>query len=246
VTAILPYLAYSRQDKPTRFMREPTTARLMADLSIVAGASRFVTWHPHSAQTQGFYDHVPVDRLEALSLFVDEFERFKGRQDVIVVAPDAGASKFITSFARALHLNSAIASKFRPRPEKAVISEIIGDFSGKRVAVVLDDMISSGGTVYELIKQLVEEKGIQEIYLGASHNLCMEVARQRLLDLYANYRLREVVVTNSIPQTDAFQALPFLSVRDIAEVFTLVINRIHFNRPVSDLYYRSQEAGSEK
>jgi len=236
VTAVLPYLAYARQDKPTWFMREPITAKLMADLSVEAGIDRLVTWHPHCSQIQGFYSGIPVNTLDALSFFVQEFDRFRGNDEAIAVAPDAGASKFVTYFGRALELKCAIASKYRPEPEKAQVSEVIGDFSGKKIAIIIDDMISTGGTVYELVKKLVREKDIEEVYIGSSHNLCAEQARQRLLDLHAHYNLREVVVTDSIPQTDEFVAMPFLSARSLSDILTRVINRIHYNHSVSSLF----------
>jgi ribose-phosphate pyrophosphokinase len=236
VTAVLPYLAYARQDKPTKFKREPTTAKLMADLSLEAGFDRIITWHPHSDSISGFYEKAPVVALEPLRLFVEEYRRFQDRDDVIAVAPDAGASKLVTYFGRTLNLNSAIGSKYRPRPEEAMVAEVIGDFEGKRVALVLDDMVSSGGTVYALIKMLVEEKGIEEVYLGASHNLCMAPARERLVELHRDYHLKEVVVTNSVPQTAAFQSLSFVSVRGLSDTLTRVINRIHYNRPVSEVF----------
>ena len=238
VTAVLPYLAYARQDKPTKFMREPTTAKLMADLSIEAGIDWLIAWDPHCGQIRGFYGRTPVNMLESLTLFIEVFQRFRGREDAIVVAPDAGASKFVTHLGRALNLKCAIASKYRPCPEEVVISEIIGDFTGKRVAIILDDMISGGGTVYKLIKKLVEEKGIEEVYLGASHNLCVGRARERLLALYTDYHLKEVVVTNSIPQTDEFQALPFVSVKCLSDTLSRTVNRIHYNRSVSEVFYR--------
>jgi ribose-phosphate pyrophosphokinase len=238
VTAVLPYLSYARQDKPTWFRREPTTAKLMADLSIQAGIDRMVTWHPHCNQVQGFYGGVPVTSLDALAFFTDEFLRFMENDEVIAVAPDAGASKFITYFGRALSLKCAIASKYRPEPEKAVVSEVIGDFSGKKTAIVIDDLISSGGTVYELVRKLAEEKGIKEVYLGASHNLCMEQARDRLIDLHSRYNLKEVIVTDSIPQSEDFVSLPFFSVRSLSDVLTRVINRIHYNQSVSSLFHR--------
>jgi ribose-phosphate pyrophosphokinase len=239
VTAVLPYLAYGRQDKPTKFMRETATAKLMADLTIEAGIDRLITWHPHRSQIRGFYGKIPVDMLESLTLFIGEFQRFRDREDVIAVAPDAGASKFVTYFGRALNLKCAIASKHRPRPEEAVISEIIGDFAGKRAAIVLDDMIDSGGTVYALIKKLVEETGVKEVYLGASHNLCTGIALERLLALRADYHLKDVVVTNSIPQTEEFRALPFMSVKCLADTLSRTINRIHYNRSVSELFFQS-------
>jgi ribose-phosphate pyrophosphokinase len=187
--------------------------------------------------------------LESLTLFIKEFRHFQGREDVIAVAPDAGASNLITHFGRALNLKCvhkvhqrlrlmAIASKERPRPDVAVISEVIGDFAGKRVAIILDDVISTGGTLYELIKKLVEEKGIEEVYLGVSHSLCVERARECFLALHADYYLKEIVVTNSIPQTDDFLALPFFSVRCLSDTLARTINRIHYNRSVSELFYR--------
>lgn len=235
VTGILPYLAYARQDKPTKFQREPTTAQLMAHFAIEAGISRLVTWHPHASQIHGFYGGLPVDALDPLPLFVDVFRRFAGQNDVIVVAPDAGASKLVTYFGRALDLPCAIASKYRPRREVAVITEIIGDFSGKRTAIVLDDMISSGGTVEATVEELLRRNGVNEIYLAVSHNLCRDVAIERMAWLHDERNLREVIVTNSIPQTPEFEALPFTSVRCLADTLARVVNRIHYNRSVTDL-----------
>ncbi len=238
VTAVLPYLAYARQDKPTKFMREPTTARLMADLSIEAGIDRLVAWDPHSGQLRGFYAGLPVSMLEPLSFFIEVFEDFRGREDVIAVAPDVGASKFVTHFGRALDLKCAIASKFRPEPETAEVTDIIGDFRGKTTAVVLDDMISGGGTIHAVVAELAEKRSIQQVHVGVSHNLCVGEARARLVDLHENYGLKKVVVTNSIPQTEEFASLPFVSVRCLSDTLARTINRLHYNRSVSEVFYR--------
>ncbi len=238
VTGVLPYLAYARQDKPTKFTREATTARLMADLTVTAGMDRLIVWDPHCDQIKGFYGGMPVNTLESLSLFIDEFSRFRGRDDVIAVAPDAGASKFVTHFGRALDIKCAIASKYRPRPEVATISEIIGDLEGKKIAIVLDDMISNGGTMYGLVRKLVEEKGIEEVYLGVSHNLCVGKAMERLQELHSDFGLKQVVVTNSIPQTVEFESVPFVTVRCLSDTLARTINRIHYNRSVSEVFYR--------
>jgi ribose-phosphate pyrophosphokinase len=236
VTGVLPYLAYARQDQPTKFQREPTTVELMADLSIKAGLDRIVVWHPHMNRVHGFYGSVPVDALSSLALFQKAFARFQGREDVIAVAPDAGAAKFIMHFARAMDISSAVASKYRPRPEKAVISEIMGDFADKRIAILLDDMIHTGGTIWAAARKLVRDKGIEELYLGVSHNLCKEKAFQRLSALHEEYQLQQVVVTNSVPQTDAFQSLSFLTVQSLADPLCRVINRIHYNRSVGGMF----------
>ena len=235
VTGVLPYLAYARQDKPTRFEREPTTAKLMADLSIEAGLDRLVVWDPHTGRVHGFYGSVPVDGLSPLALFTAAFDRFRGRDDVIAVAPDAGASKSVMHFARSLGISSAVASKYRPRPEEAEVSEIMGDFAEKRVALVLDDMINTGGTVEATVTKLVDENNIEEIYLAVSHNLCTQDALDRLSDLHANYYLREVLVTDSVPQSQAFQALPFLRVRSLADPFARAVRRVHHSRSVDGM-----------
>jgi ribose-phosphate pyrophosphokinase len=238
VTAVLPYLAYSRQDKPTEFMREPTTARLMADLCIVAGVDRLITWHPHCGQIRGFYGGISVNMLSSLSLFVEEFRRFQGRDDVIAVAPDAGASKLVMYFCQALGLKCAIGSKFRPRPDEAVIAQIVGDFRGKKIAIILDDELSTGGTIYNLVQKLVTEHEIKEVYFAVSHNRCVQTARDRLLALHTDYYLKEVIVTNSIPQTEEFQSLPFVSMRCLSDTLSRTINRIHYSRSVSEVFYR--------
>jgi len=240
VTGVLPYLAYARQDKPTKFRREPTTAKLMADLALAAGIDRLIVWDPHCEQIRGFYGNMPVNALESLTLFIDVFSRFRNRDDVIAVAPDAGRSKYVTYFGRAMGLTCAIAAKYRPKPEEVVISEVIGEFPGKRIAIVLDDMISGAGTIDALVRKLVKEKGIEEVYVGASHNLCVGHARERLEALYVDFGLREVVVTDSIPQTEEFRALPFVSVESLADILARTINRIHFNRSVSQVFYKPQ------
>jgi ribose-phosphate pyrophosphokinase len=240
VTAVLPYLAYGRQDKPTEFMREPTTARLMADLAITAGIDRLITWHPHCGQLRGFYGDIPANMLSSLSLFVKTFERFEGREDVIAVAPDAGASKLVLYFCRALGLKGAIASKFRPRADQAVITQIVGDLKGKHTAIILDDELSTGGTLFALVEKLVQETSIQEIYFAVSHNRCVPIARERLQTLHDQYGLRAVITTDSIPQTETFTGLPFFSVQGLSDTLARTINRIHYSRSVSEVFYRPE------
>jgi len=157
-----------------------------------------------------------------------------------VVAPDVGASKFATHFGRAMNINTAIASKYRPQPEKVVISEIIGDFSNKKIAVILDDMISNAGTVYALCKKLITEQNIKEVHIGVSHNLCVGKGSERLQDLYKNFALKQVIVTDSIPQTAGLRELPFVKVLSLADSLSRTINRVHYNKSVSEVFYTPQ------
>ncbi len=237
VTAVLPYLTYARQDKPTKFRREPTTARLLADLSITAGIDRIIVWDPHSNQIRGFYGATTAVMLEPLNFFLQVFHQFRKDDQVIAVAPDAGAAKLVTHFSRGMKIQSAVASKFRPRPENVEVSEVIGDFTNKKRAIILDDMISSAGTVHAVSKVLAEQKGIEKIYLAASHNLCTGSAFDKLKEMNRHYSLEKVFVTNSIPQQQRFLDLHFFQVYSIAEDLALTINRMHFNRSVSEVFY---------
>jgi ribose-phosphate pyrophosphokinase len=245
VTAVLPYLAYGRQDKPAPFRREPTSAKLLADMTIVAGVDRLVTWHPHLRQIHGFYGSTPVHALDALPYFTTQFQRYKGRNDVVVVAPDVGASKFVTYFGRALEVTCAIGSKYRPRPEEAVVSEIIGNLRGKKTAIVLDDMISSGGTVRAAVDKLSTEASIDEVQIAVSHNLCLPAAKRQLEELYEEGRLAKVTVTNTIPQTSAFAELPFLDVYDVSPVLADLVYKVHHNQPVTELFFGPEWLESE-
>ncbi|MBD3242405.1 MAG: ribose-phosphate diphosphokinase [Chitinivibrionales bacterium] len=243
ITAITPYLAYSRQDKPTRFLREPTTARLLADLAVTAGIDRLLTWHPHSKQVHGFYGATPLATLEPIDYFVDLFNHYAGRDDVVLVAPDEGAAKMVTRVAMTLNVSSAIAAKLRSSGGSIESSRLIGDFEGKRVAILLDDIIGSGGTLRAAITGIAERSDIGEFHVAASHNLCLDKAH-RMLDELARFRgLARVVVTDSIPQTEQFRTLPFFRVRPLAETLARAVNRIHYSRSLSEVFREQQQSG---
>jgi len=243
VTAVVPYLAYARQDKPTRFQREPTTARLVADLVRSAGIERIVVWHPHSALARGFFGDSLV-ALEPLGFFLEQYRDLDGRSDAVVVAPDAGAAGMVAHFSRALNVRSAIALKRRPVAGEAQISEVLGDLSGCRTAIVLDDMIASGGTLHALVRLLVERWDVAEVLVGASHNLCLDAAYERLQDLHHRYRLRELVITDSIPQTEAFRALPFVREHTLAEHLARAVNAIHYEQPLTAIFSTGPVVGA--
>lgn len=224
VTVIAPYFAYARQDKPSRSMREPTTARLVADLMVEAGMDRIITVHPH-VPIHAFFGKIPINSIETVDLFTEEFSSFKGSEDVIAVAPDGGALKFVSRFSGALSIKTAVALKKRSS-DGSVSSELVGEMKGKKIAIILDDMISSGETIHVLVRMLAE-MSVPQIIVGATHNLCMESARARLVDLHSRWNLIKVIVTDSIAQSDPFLSLPFLRVRTLADILCKLINRIH-------------------
>lgn len=239
VTGVLPYLAYGRQDKPTRFRREPTTARLLLDLVQAAGVDRVVTWHPHSAQVHGFAGSLALTVLEPLGLFVEEFREYDGRDDVVVVAPDRGAAELAGDVGQALNLDVAYAAKQRPLPEHALITGLAGSLEGKRLAIVLDDILSTGGTLEALVRLLVDEHGVEEVHVAISHNLGMDRALRTLQALHADGSLRRFVTTDSVPQPVAFRELPFASVRSLRGILAGVVNAIHYGAGVEFFFSRA-------
>lgn len=231
VTGILPYLAYARQDKHTAGKREPISVELMAELSIEAGLNRLVVWAPHDNRIHGFYGKVPVDTLQATTLFKQHFQHLHGQDKVIGVAPDAGAAVFMIPFCRQMNIQCAVTAKYRPEPEQTAISDIMGDFSAMKQAIVLDDMINTGGTVEAVIKKLYAEKGIEKISLGVSHFLGSHQAQKRLIKLHEMYGLKTLMVTNSIPLQKQFAELDFVEIAPLEKPFANAIHCIHHNLP---------------
>lgn len=235
ITGIIPYHIYARQDKATSRKREPITLGQIIGEIIAAGVSQIVTWHPH-CELQGLYGTTLVDSLDALSLFYNEFKQYKNRSDVVLIAPDAGALKFVVEISTSLGLAYAVAAKIRPQPGMAEIRSILGEFGDKKIAIVIDDMIDSAGTMFALVQKLaIEYPQIEEFYIGASHNLCQEPAFDRLSLLYSDYRLKGVTVTNSIPQTQKFLGLPNFHVCCLSMQLAHVINSLHYDESVSAL-----------
>jgi len=193
ITAVIPWFAYSRQDRKTR-PREPITARLVANMIGVAGADRVMTMDLHVGQIEGFFSF-PVDHLTAMHTFVDHFveEGFRDADDVVVVAPDTGEVKVAKRLADHLGLPWAIVNKMRGEPGTSEVTHVIGDVRNKRV-VMIDDLIDTAGTLCNAAERLVEE-GATEVYACATHAVFSGPAYERIEDS----PMKEVVVTDTLP-----------------------------------------------
>jgi ribose-phosphate pyrophosphokinase len=221
ITVVQPFYAYGRQDKKHRG-REPISARLMADLFKTAGADRLIAVDLHSSQTQGFFDG-PVDHLMAMPILSDYVRERYGRENLAVVSPDAGRIRVAEQWASRLGgMPLAFVHKTRDisRPNEAVANRVVGDIRG-RTCVLVDDMIDTGGTIAKAVDALLDE-GAESVVVAATHAVLSGPAVDRL----KNSRVREVVVTNSLPVTDEqrFDTLTILSIapligRAIREVF---------------------------
>jgi ribose-phosphate pyrophosphokinase len=190
VTAVVPWMGYSRQDKKS-CPREPITARLVADIIQAAGADRVVTMDLHSGQLQGFFS-VPVDHMTALTMIADYF-KLKELDDMVVVSPDAGGMKTAKRMADRLGCSVATLAKVRPEHNVSRVMYVIGEVEDK-TAIMIDDIFDTGGSLVNGVQALVE-KGVKEVYAACTHPVLSDPAYERI----AASPLKEVVVTDTIP-----------------------------------------------
>src|SRR6266550_6294737 len=192
ITAVIPWYPYSRQDKKSA-PREPITAKLVADALESAGVDRVVTMDLHAGQIQGFFS-IPVDHMTALQLFA-QYYRDRGLmgEQIVAVSPDVGRAKFARRFGKMLEADLAILNKTRPEHDTAEVTEVIGDVEGK-IAVMIDDMILTGGTLIAGAKAL-SEAGATEVYACATHGLFPGNAFEKI----AKSELTQLTVTDTVP-----------------------------------------------
>ncbi len=235
ITAVIPYYGYAKQDKKTKG-REPISAKVIANMVAEAGAARVVTLDLHAAQIQGFFD-IPVDNLEALPILCNYLKRRKLQDDsVVVVSPDAGGVPRAEKFAKRLHSSVAVIMKRRPEPDVSEVTHIVGDVNGK-IAVVVDDMISTGGTLVKAAEALIR-RGATEVYTLATHGI---FAGDAVAQIDAS-PIKQVVVTDTIATTidgrKIATATPKIHVLSIAQILSDALVRITANRSVSELFSR--------
>lgn len=228
ITAVLPYFPYVRSDKKDE-PRISITARLVADLLETAGADRVLAVDLHSPQVQGFL-RIPSDQLTAIPILVDHFRRRADLNDHVVVAPDAGEVKDAARIAKRLGVPLAIIDKRRfGDEEKARAVTLVGEVSGRR-ALVVDDEISTGGTVVEAAEILIRH-GARDVSAAVVHPVFSGPAVERLRAA----PLTEIVVTDTIPLPPAKRDPKFI-VLSVASLLAEGISRIHDGRSVSELF----------
>ena len=236
VTAVIPYFGYARQDRKDAG-RVPITAKLVANLITVAGAHRVLTVDLHAAQLQGFFD-IPLDHLFASPVLCDYFRK-QGIQDLVVVSPDVGGIKMARAYGKALNAGLAVVDKRRVNSSEVETGYVIGDVDGKNV-LLIDDMISTAGTIAEAAKVL-KEHGAQDIYVGATHPVLCGPAHERL----SQAPIKEVVVTDTIPVAKEWRNNG-VKVLSVARLLGEAIKRIHSNQSVSSLFGNMGKAGHKQ
>jgi ribose-phosphate pyrophosphokinase len=226
VTAVIPYYGYAKQEKKTSG-REPISAKLVSNLIRTAGAHRVLTMDLHAPAIEGFFD-IPVDHLQASTLLSDYMFRLN-LPDPIVVSPDAGGVGRANRFRERLGVGLAIIAKQRPEPDSAEVLDMVGEVEG-RTAVIVDDMISTGGTLIEAADALME-RGARAVYACATHGSFAADAMQTI----ANSSIQETVVTDTIPLPPASSNRHIKSI-SVAPLFAEAIMRIHKDLSLSALF----------
>jgi ribose-phosphate pyrophosphokinase len=226
ITCVMPYFGYARADRRTSG-RESIAAKLAANLLTEAGATRVVMLDIHSLQTIGYFD-IPVDHIYGETVILDYLtSKDFDPNDLVVVSPDVGGVPRARAFAKKLcDAPLAIIDKRRTGHNKAEVMNLIGEVDGK-VAIVLDDMIDTGGTICAGAKML-RERGAKEVYACATHAVFSPPAVERL----GSGVFTEVIVTNSIPHT-AERDFPQLTVLSVGNLLGETIWRVHNDTPVS-------------
>jgi len=227
INAIVPYYGYARQDRKVA-PRQPISAKLVANLITMAGASRVLTMDLHAGQIQGFFD-IPVDNLYASPIILD-YLRNKFKDDLVLISPDAGGVERTRAFAKRLDATLAIIDKRRETANVAEVMHIIGTVKGK-ISVILDDMVDTAGTLTEAAKAL-KKHGATAIYACCTHPVLSGGAIQKINDS----PLEELIVTDTIPINNEGNSCEKIKVLSAAELFGEAIQRIHNNESVSSLF----------
>ncbi|MGH2559162.1 MAG: ribose-phosphate diphosphokinase [Thermomicrobiales bacterium] len=226
ITAVIPYYGYAKQEKKTSG-REPISAKLVANVIVTAGVDRVLTLDLHAPAIEGFFD-IPVDHLRATPLLARRY-RHDYTGGLVAVSPDAGGVARADDFRARVNASLAIISKRHPHPDDTEVLEMVGDVEGK-IAVIIDDMISTGGTLTVAAK-LLQERGAAEVHAAATHG----VFAGNALEEIAGSPVSKLIVTDSIP-------LPAAGPRDVIEIVTVApmlgaaILRIQKDLSVSALF----------
>jgi ribose-phosphate pyrophosphokinase len=227
ITAVIPYYGYARADRKTAG-RESITAKLVANLITEAGANRVLAMDLHSAQIQGYFD-IPFDHVYGSPVVLD-YLASKQLSDIVVVSPDVGGVARARAFAKKLNdAPLAIIDKRRQAHNIAEVMNVIGDVRGK-TAVLVDDMIDTGGTISEGAK-ILRQEGARQVYACATHAVFSPPAVERL----SSGVFEEVIVTNTIPVSEE-NRFPQLTVLSVANLLGETIWRIHEDSSVSSMF----------
>ncbi|MBF4987180.1 ribose-phosphate pyrophosphokinase [Methylophilus sp. 14] len=228
ITAAIPYLGYSRQDRRPRSARVAITAKVVANMLTSVGVNRLLTMDLHSDQIQGFFD-IPVDNIYATPILLDDLAK-QGHENLVVVSPDVGGVVRARAAAKQLNADLAIIDKRRPKANVAKVMNIIGEVEG-RTCVIMDDMVDTANTLCEAAAAL-KDRGATKVVAYATHPVLSGGAGERI----TASALDELVVTNTIALNAGAQACSKIRQLSAATLLAETIKRISQEESVSSLF----------
>jgi ribose-phosphate pyrophosphokinase len=228
ITAVIPYFGYARQDRRPRSTRVPISAKVVANLLETVGVERVLTMDLHADQIQGFFD-IPVDNIYASPVLLSDLKS-KSYTDLVVISPDVGGVVRARALAKQLGCDLAIIDKRRPTAGVAEVMHVIGEIDGRN-CVIMDDMIDTAGTLCKAA-EVLKERGARSVYAYCTHPVFSGPAIERM----AASQIDEVVITNTIPLTDAAKACKKIRQLSVAFLFAETIRRISDGESVTSLF----------
>jgi len=230
VSAVIPYFGYARQDRRVRSRRVPISAKVVADMISTTHVDRVLTIDLHAEQVQGFFD-VPVDNIYASHVLVKHI-REQQLDNMIIVSPDIGGVVRARALAKQLgeHVDLAIIDKRRPAPNQSEVMNIIGDVQGKS-CIIIDDLVDTAGTLCNAAKAL-KSFGASTVHAYATH----PVFSGKAVDNITRSELDCVVITDTIPLSEAAQTCEKIHQLSVADLLAQTISRVNREESVSELF----------
>lgn len=228
ITAVVPYFGYARQDRRVRSARVPITAKVVADMMVSVGVDRVLTVDLHAEQIQGFFD-VPVDNVYGSPVLLEDIEQ-QHFSDLITVSPDIGGVVRARAVAKQLGTDLAIIDKRRPRANVAEVMHIIGEIENK-TCLLVDDIIDTAGTLCSAAKAL-KEHGAKKVIAYCTH----PVLSGKAIDNINNSVLDELVVTDSIPLSEAAQQCSRIRVLTLSKMLAEAMRRLSNEESLSAMF----------
>lgn len=228
ITAAIPYFGYARQDRRPRSARVSISAKVVANMLQVVGVDRVLTMDLHADQIQGFFD-IPVDNIYAAPILLSDIWK-RNMENLVVVSPDIGGVVRARALAKRLEVDLAIIDKRRPRANVSEVMNIIGDVAGRN-CIIMDDMVDTAGTLCKAASAL-KEHGALNVDAYCTHPVLSGGAVDRI----ANSELDSLVVTDSIPLSEAARECGRIRQLSCAALLGETMLRISHAESVSSLF----------
>ena len=228
ITAAIPYLGYSRQDRRPRSARVAITAKVVANMLTGVGVDRLLTMDLHSDQIQGFFE-IPVDNIYATPVLLEDLKK-QSYEDAVIVSPDVGGVVRARAMAKILGSDLAIIDKRRPKPNVSEVMNIIGDVNG-RTCIIVDDIVDTANTLCEAALAL-KKKGAEKVVAYATH----PIFSGKAIESIESSELDEIVITDTITLEKNALGCEKIRQLSVAKILAETIKRISHEDSVSSLF----------